>query len=68
MLRDADPDPRQPNECGSKWTRIRIHNTGKKRNFNVSKSLMFSLESWRFVQEFGNPVFIIQSNNVIPII
>jgi hypothetical protein len=49
-----DPDPRQPKECGSKWIRIRIQNTGKK-NFNVLKSLMFSLEGWRFVQEFGNP-------------
>jgi hypothetical protein len=60
-----DPDSRQPNECGYRWIRIRIHNTGKKNKFYVLKSLMISLDDWRFVQEFGNPVFIIQSNNVI---
>ncbi len=26
---DPDPDPRQQIECGSRWIRIRIHNTVK---------------------------------------
>jgi hypothetical protein len=38
----VDPDPRKPNECGSRWIRIRIHSTDKTPVFVFSVFLSVS--------------------------
>ncbi len=38
---NEDPDSRKPNECGSRWIRIRIHNTDKNRVLVIFSFLLF---------------------------
>ncbi len=52
---DPDSDPRQPNECGTMWIRIRIHNTGCTGNCFIFRNLSGeSVDSLPYLEEIDS--------------